>query len=110
MKDERGDKGVVFKRSPRREHQLEGSSNSSTFHSTGGTFHESGLVNPVGEKSSSKQGEKQRKSKLEKIRELLDENRQLKDEAFHLKQELNQKEVQLRNLDAHPGTSKHSEH
>jgi chromosome segregation ATPase len=33
----------------------------------------------------------------------LDENRQLKDEAFHLKQELNQKEVQLRNLDAHPG-------
>lgn len=91
------------RRSPRREHQLEGSSNSSTFHSTGGTFHESALVNPVGEKSSSKQGEKQRKSKLEKIRELLDENRQLKDEAFHLKQELNQKEVQLRNLDAHPG-------
>jgi hypothetical protein len=67
-----------------REHQLEGSSNSSTFHSTCGTFHESALVNPVGEKSSSKQGEKQRKSKLEKIRELLDENRQLKDEAFHL--------------------------
>lgn len=75
-------------------------SSTSAFNSSGSTFYDSKLISP--EERGSTQ-EKQRKSKLDKIRELLDENRQLKDEAFHLKQELDQKEVQLRNLDGHPG-------
>lgn len=39
---------------------------------------------------------KPRKSKLEKIRELLDENRQLKDTAYQLQQQLNEKEIQMK--------------
>lgn len=66
--------------------------NPNSFEETGTTFYDS---SPMISRSGSPSG-RPRKSKMQKIKELLDENRQLKDTAFRLQQELNEKELQMK--------------
>ena len=87
------------RRSPRNE--APSTPNPDSFYgSSGSSFYDSALISPEG-RGSNVVGvtEKQRKTKLEKIRELLEENRKLKDTAWQLQQELKQKELQIRQLD-----------
>ena len=92
----------TFSSQPKRDSLEESSSTANE--SSGSTFYDS-VVTPISpeRKHRSIQNDpargKKRKTKMQKIQELLDENKQLKDAAWELRQELIAKELQLKKLD-----------
>lgn len=90
-------KGSYYSRSVRRSESAgdyEPNDNHDSLQGSSSAFYDSSVLVSPGNNSEENRA---RKTKLEKIKELLDENRKLKETTWHLQQQLNQKELEMKN-------------